>query len=388
MKTEFEYIVLGLGGLGSGAAYWLSRRAGKEVLGIEQFELGHSRGGSQDHSRIIRLSYHTPFYVELAKQAYEAWAAIEEDNGTDLIVKTGGLDLWPENAAIPMNDYTESMNACNIRYEHLNANEIKKRWPQFQITDDVTGLYQRDGGIAPAAKCNAAHQRIARELGATLRDQTPVLSIKPLQNEYEIQVHDNVYRCKKLIVANGAWSNQALSHFGIQYPLTVTQEQVTYFIPSKPEQFTTSNFPMWIWMDEPSFYGFPIYGENAVKVAQDLGGEEVTADTRSFDPNIKALERVESFVKKIMPGAHGPILYTKTCLYTLTPDRDFVIDAMPGHSNCFLTIGAGHAFKFSSVIGRILSELAIDGKTKSDIRHFKADRPILKEKNPPNSFLI
>src|SRR5262245_746998 len=107
MKTEFEYVVLGLGGLGSGAAYWLSRRAGKEVLGIEQFELGHSRGGSQDHSRIIRLSYHTPFYVELAKQAYQAWATLEEDTGQDLIVKTGGLDLWPENAAIPMSDYTE-----------------------------------------------------------------------------------------------------------------------------------------------------------------------------------------------------------------------------------------------------------------------------------------
>ena len=106
MKQDYEYIVLGLGGIGSGAAYWLSRRAGREVLGLEQFEIGHVRGGSQDHSRIIRLSYHTPAYVRLAQQAYQAWATLEEDAGEKLIVKTGGLDLWPPVSAIPTEDYT------------------------------------------------------------------------------------------------------------------------------------------------------------------------------------------------------------------------------------------------------------------------------------------
>jgi len=116
MKTDFEHIVIGLGGLGSAAAYWLSRRAGNEVLGLEQFELGHIRGESQDHSRIIRLSYHTPQYVRLAQQAYDAWGELEQDANEILIVKTGGLDLWPENPAIPMSDYTNSLQACNIPY--------------------------------------------------------------------------------------------------------------------------------------------------------------------------------------------------------------------------------------------------------------------------------
>ncbi len=388
MKNQFEYIVLGLGGLGSSAAYWLSRRAGREVLGIEQFELGHSRGGSQDHSRIIRLSYHTPWYVELARQTYEAWAALEKDIGEDLIVKTGGLDLWPQNPAIPMIDYTRSLDGCKVPYQILQADEIMRWWPQFHLTDDVIGMFQSEGGIAPAAKCNSAHQRMAREHGATLRDQTPVLGIKAFSGEFEVSVSDATYRCKKLVIANGAWSNGALSNFGIQLPLTVTQEQVTYFVPKQLQDFAPDRFPIWIWMHEPSFYGFPVYGENGVKVAQDLGGKEVTAETRSFDPNPEALQRVEAFMKQVLPSGYGPILYTKTCLYTLTPDRDFIIDFIPGQSDCVIAIGAGHAFKYAAIIGKILSELAIDGVSNSDLRHFKMDRPILKEKNPPKHFLI
>src|ERR1041385_3813487 len=142
MKREFEHIVIGLGGLGSAAAYWLSRRAGAEVLGLEQFELGHVRGESQDHSRIIRLSYHTPGYVRLAQQAYEAWHALEADAGEQLIIKTGGLDLWPPNAIIPMSDYTGSLEACGIPFEILNAQEIMRRFPQFQLADGIEGLYQ------------------------------------------------------------------------------------------------------------------------------------------------------------------------------------------------------------------------------------------------------
>src|SRR6476659_128663 len=124
MKTEFEHIVVGLGGIGSGAAYWLARRAGSEVLGLEQFELGHDRGASQDHSRIIRLSYHTPGYVRLAQAAYETWAALEDDAGERLILTTGGLDLWPKGAAIPMSSYGESLRSCDVAFETLDAGEI------------------------------------------------------------------------------------------------------------------------------------------------------------------------------------------------------------------------------------------------------------------------
>ena len=388
MKTEYEYIVVGLGGLGSAAAYWLSRRAGADVLGIEQFEIGHNRGESQDHSRIIRLSYHTPLYVKLAKQAYQAWAALEEDSGVKLILKTGGIDLWPANSIIPVSDYTNSLQAENVPFEMLDAREIMKRFPSFQLSDDVIGLYQSEGGIAPAGRCNAQHQRMAREHGATLLENTPVTMISCVSDLCFVQTLNETYTCRRVVLAGGPWSNRLLAHYGFELPLTITQEQVTYFEPDTPDRYQPDRFPIWIWMDEPCFYGFPIFGENAVKVGQDVGGKEVTAETRTFEPDQDALDRVVRFMEQRMPGASQKQLFTKTCLYTLTPDRDFVIDAVPLSPNCVMAIGAGHAFKFASIIGKILSELVMDGRTNSDISAFQVDRPILKEKNPPKNFMV
>lgn len=388
MKQDFEYIVLGLGGLGSGAAYWLSRQAGSEVLGLEQFEIGHVRGGSQDHSRIIRLSYHTPAYVQLAKQAYQAWAVLEEEADEKLIVKTGGLDLWPAGSIIATTDYTGSLAACDVPFEQLDAAEVMRRWPQFRLTDDVTALYQAESGIAPAAKCNAAHQRLARANGATLLDNVPITAIRPLAGEVEVVAGGTTYRCRKLVIAAGAWTNTALANFGLNLPLTVTQEQVTYFATPHLADFAPERFPIWIWMDELSFYGFPAYGEPATKAAQDVGGEETTAQTRSFEPNPTNAQRVENFLAQYIPTALGPVHYSKTCLYTMPPDRDFVIDAIPGYENCVVAIGAGHAFKFASLIGKILSELAANGSTASNIDAFKIDRPILQMENPPKSFMV
>src|SRR5262249_27942760 len=254
MKTEFEYIVLGLGGIGSAAVYWLARQAGEEVLGLEQFELGHVRGESQDHSRIIRLSYHTPFYVELAKKAYAAWTALESDCNEPLILKTGGLDLWPPNASIPMRDYTESLRNRSIPFELMQDVEIMRQYPQWKVPDGTVGLFQIEGGIAPAARCNAAHQTMAREHGATLRENAPVSLLQAKSDEVIVVAGDTHYRCHKLVVAAGPWTNQALGHFGMRLPLTITQEQVTYFTPLQTEPFQPERFPIWIWMDEPSFY--------------------------------------------------------------------------------------------------------------------------------------
>src|SRR5262245_52404119 len=295
-KTDFEFIVLGLGGFGSAAAYWLSRRVGGDVLGLEQFELGHVRGESQDHSRIIRLSYHTPGYVELAKHAYRAWAEVERDAGEQLVLKTGGLDFGPRESAIPLGTYSDSMDAAGVTYEHLDAREIMRRWPQIIVGDDVHGLFQSESGIAMAARGNAAHVRLAREYGATLLDSMPVTSIRPGAGEVAVIAGGTTYRCRRLVIAAGSWSNRALAPFGVHLPLRVTKEQVTYFATSHPELFAPDRFPIWIWMDDPCFYGFPIFGEAGPKAGQDAGGQEVTADTRTFEPDQAALERVTDFL--------------------------------------------------------------------------------------------
>ncbi len=388
MKTDYEYIVLGLGGFGSAATYWLSRRAGADVLGLEQFEVGHVRGESQDHSRIIRLSYHNPGYVEMAKHAYRAWAEIERDSGEQLVLRTGGLDFGPRQSAIPLTNYSGSMDTAGVPYEHLDAAEIRRRWPQLTVTDDIHGLFQAESGIAMAARGNAAHIRMAREHGASVRDRAPVAEIRPGAGEIEVTAGGTTYRCRRLVIAAGAWSNRALAPFGVQLPLRVTKEQVTYFASSSPELFTPERFPVWIWMDDPCFYGLPTFGEAGPKVGQDAGGLEVTADTRTFDPDQAALKRVTDFLERCIPKALGPIIFTKTCLYTLTPDRDFVIDAVPGHPGATVAIGGGHGFKFASLIGRILSELAIDGRTDHDLAPFRADRPILRLADPPRNYMV
>ena len=142
-------------------------------------------------------------------------------------------------------------------------------------------------------------------------------------------------------------------------------------------------------MDDPSFYGFPVFGEpNAVKITQDAGGKPVDPDTRGFEEDRELTARVTGFIERYLPSAVGPVTRMKTCLYTLTPDRDFIIDALPGHPNVCVTVGGGHAFKFASVIGRILSDLTIDGSTRSDISIFKIDRPILQMADPPKNYMV
>ena len=380
--------MLGLGGIGSGAFYWLARRLGDQVLGIEQFALGHENGGSQDHSRIIRYSYHEPIYVRLAERAYRNWAAVEADVGVPLVHRCGGLDLFPENCAIGSGDYTDSLATCSIPFEWLGASEIRRRWPAFEIPDTVCGLFQVDGGLVAAAEANAAHRKVARAAGARIVENAEVTSVRAEAGEVEVAAGERVYRARRLVVTAGAWSAGLLAQLGVGLPLTVTREQVAYFAAPDLEPFRPDRFPVWIWMDEPCFYGFPVFGEPAVKVAEDVGGHETTAISRTFDPDADGLARVRDWCECYLPSALGPEHLVKTCLYTLTPDRDFVVDAVPDHPEVIVAIGAGHAFKFASALGQVLSELAIDGTTDADLSAFRIDRPILGMADPPKSFYV
>lgn len=388
MKRAFRYLVLGLGGIGSAAAYWLARQAGGDVLGIEQFPLGHVRGGSQDHSRIIRLSYHTPFYINLAKEAYRAWTAVEAEANEQLVYKTGGLDLSPAGSRLPLSDYTTSLTASGVPFELLDAAEIMHRWPQWHLPDHVTGLYQEESGLVAAAKSNAAHQRLAQEHGAILRDNCPVTAVFPSQNEITVVAGGETYTCEKLVIASGAWTNQLLAHFGTQINLTVTQEQVTYYATPHLANFAPERFPIWIWLDEPCYYGFPVFGEAGAKIAQDVGGQETTAESRTFEVDTAAFHRTDTFLRQHLPTAHGPVIYTKTCLYTMPPDRNFVLDTLPEHPNVAVAVGAGHAFKFASLLGKILSQLAVHGQADYDLSPFSIRRPILFAANPVKEFMV
>jgi sarcosine oxidase len=387
----WDAAVVGLGALGSAAACWLAARPGARVVGFERFEIGHANGASADHSRIIRLSYHRPDYVRLAERAYETWAEVEADAGRRVITVTGGLDLFPDACAIPEADYAASMTAEGVPFERLDAEEVMHRWPQWRLTGDTVALYQARSGLADPFKGNAAHRELAVRRGATLLERSPVRAIQDLGDSYRLELHDGtVHEAGRVVIAADAWTNDLLASFGMRVPLTITQEQVTYYAAPDPEAFAPARFPIWIWMDDPSFYGFPTYGENGPKAAQDVGGREVTTDTRTFEPDPGAAARVEAFLVEHLPGAVGPPILTRTCLYTMTPDRDFIVDRLPGSPGVIVLQGAAHGFKFASVLGRIAAELAFDGATPSagELETFRVDRPVLLDPDPPRSFLV
>jgi monomeric sarcosine oxidase len=386
MPDSCEYVVVGLGALGSATAYSLAKR-GHQVLGLEQFEMGHVRGASHDTSRILRHSYHTPGYVALTFHAYDDWATLEADCGAPLVTQVGGLDLFPPGAAIPVEDYAASMSTLGVTYEKLNGREVMGRWPQFAIPSDSVGLYQSRASIVPAARATAVMQSQARRFGATLVDSTRVQRIETLDGAVVVHLEDRRVRAGRVVICADAWTASLLADLDLSIPLTVTLEQVTYFRPRDPAVFSPGRLPLWIWMDDPSYYGFPCYGEPTIKAARDCSGIEVTGNERPFEPDAAQLSQLSDFMARILP-ASGPPVRSKTCLYTLTPDRDFVISTVPGHPEVTVGLGAGHGFKFAPTIGRLLADLAVTGATPLDLSAFRLDRDALTSSEPRVKWLV
>jgi sarcosine oxidase len=375
---SYDVVVVGLGALGASAAMHLARR-GKRVLGLERFELGHRRGASHDSSRILRHSYHTPAYVRLTQEAYADWAALERWSGEQLVTVTGGLDLFPPDPAIAMVDYTSSLTDVGIPFELLDVAEIGRRWPQFSLPSGTVGLYQERGAIVPAARTTALMQKLAVAAGAELRGSTQVLALSDSGGRVEVELEGARLTADRVVVCADAWTNEVLAGVDVRLPLETTLEQATYFAPSRPGSFAPHHLPLWIWMDDPSFYGFPCYGEPTVKAAQDCGGPVIdTSDplSRTTDPDPEMLERMASFMRRLLPESGDPVRSIR-CQYTLTPDRDFVLATVPGHEAVSVGLGAAHAFKFAPTFGRILADLATSGTTISDISAFRLDRAAL-----------
>jgi sarcosine oxidase len=368
-----DYVVVGLGAFGSAAAWHLAAR-GHSVVGLEQFELGHSRGASHDSSRILRHSYHTPAYVRLTCEAYDDWARLEDESGERFVTVVGGLDLFPPDCAISAVDYVDSLRTVGIAFEELDAAEIRRRWPVFDPPAGTQGLFQSRGAIVPAARGTAAMQQLAAAHGAVLLSSTAVTGIGDHRTHLTVETSGASYTCRGVVVCADAWTNQVLAPLSVTIPLTVTLEQPAYFQPTDPAPF--ADMPLWIWMDEPSYYGFPCYGESTIKAAQDCGGPAVDPDHRTSDPDPGMLDRLAGFVASLLPGSGRPVRSLR-CQYTLTPDRDFVLAPVPAHPSVVVGLGAAHGFKFAPMFGRILADLVTTGETSSDVSAFGFDRPAL-----------
>jgi sarcosine oxidase len=197
-----------------------------------------------------------------------------------------------------------------------------------------------------------------------------------MRGHVEVVTDDEVIRAEHVIVTADARTNEVLAGL-TRLPLTISQEQVTYYATPNLLDFSPARFPVFMWHGADNFYGFPVYGEVATKLGQHMGGHEVTADTRTYDPDPLRQKRQLEFLAEHVPGFAGPELYTKTCLYTIPPDQHFVIDTLPGEPRISVGVGAGHAFKFASLLGRILAEIAATGRTRHPVATFTMDRPAL-----------
>ena len=390
----YDVAVVGLGGLGSATA-WQAARRGKRVLGLERFTLGaHNKGATHGDTRIIRLSYHTPAYVSAAIETYQDWSTLETDCGEPLVERTGGVDLFGVGAAIEAEDYVNSMTAMGVPYQVLTAAVARGRWPGLAVPEGTTVVFQERTGMVPPSRGVQVMQEQAARFGADLRDGQRVVELADLGEAVSIRTAEgDRYLARRVVVTADAWTNEVLASLDVHVPLTVTKEQTVHFAVEAADDegrggvHSVGAFPVWIWMDDPSFYGFPSFHEASVKVAQDCGGLPVDPDTRTFEPDDEALRRTRAFVRTLVPGALD-VLRVSTCLYTLTPDRDFVVDRVPGHENVVVGLGAAHGFKFAPWFGRVLADLATTGSTSSDLGAFSMGRRALTDPGAPLTWLV
>lgn len=361
MSDAFEYCILGAGVIGSAAAYLLAR-SGASVLLLEQFEFCHEKGSSHGESRITRYSYDHPYYVAMAKRAYPLWDEVMQESGEKLFLKTGGIDLDEDNGE-RIKDCISSMKEQNVGFDVLDAAEIRKRYPQFQIPSHTQGLYQAESGILNAGLCVKTLQALAVKHGAVLKDKSAVLKVEYEGKSVRLSTAESTIKAKKLILCAGGWMGPLLQGYGLKLPLEVTQEQYAFFKPHKPEDFQPGRFPVFIHYGGTGsggigWYGFPIFGKDGVKSSVHKTGKRVTTDNRDFLVDQKNLEDLKSRMQSLLPDAAGEIFHSTTCLYTNTPDTHFVIDQLPGRENTvFFTGCSGHSFKFGCVIAEMLIDM-------------------------------
>jgi sarcosine oxidase len=375
----YDVIVVGLGGMGSAAACELAGR-GKRVLGLERHTRGHDRGSSHGGSRLIRQAYfEDPAYVPLVLRAYELWERLGAQTGRDLMTLCGGLMLGPRGSTV-LEGSLRSAREHDLPCEVLEAEEVRRRYPTLAPEDGTMALYEASAGfIDPGAAIDAQLDRAAG-LGAELRFEEPVVSWEAADSGDGVRVQTPVgeYEAERLVLAPGAWAPSMLAEMGL--PLQPERRVICWFEPEGgPEPFLPGRFPVFIWEPEDgnTFTCFPIAAdERGVKTVFFRAGG-VPCDPDALDRRVRDEEIAfaREYLAEYVPALAGRCLATDVCMYTNTPDEHFVIDLHPDHPQVsFASPCSGHGYKFATVVGEILADLATSGTTRLPIRMFSARR--------------
>ncbi len=374
-SNHFDTIICGMGGMGSATCYQLAKR-GQRVLGLERFDIGHSMGSSHGINRIIRLAYFEhPKYVPLLRRAYELWRETELKYGEQLLFITGSLDAGPEQSRV----VTGSIESCTehgLEHEVLSAREINQRFPGYQLPDGHAGIYQPDGGFVASERAIAAHIAMAIEAGAEIHAREAFIDAEPTPDGgVKVRTEHGSYTARKLVITTGGWIED---HVPLLKGKAVPERQVLgWFQPKKPELFRLDTFPVSnLLSDHGHFYQFPQWGAPGFKIGlYHHFNETGHADALDRVPNARDEAALRAALEHYFPEANGATLRLTACLFTNTPDEHFVIDAMPGADQIiYASPCSGHGFKFASVIGEILADLAVGGETRHDLSLFGAER--------------
>jgi sarcosine oxidase len=377
LSTEmslFDVVVCGLGATGSAALRELSRR-GLRVLGIEQFTPGHDRGSSHGATRIIRLGYFEhPSYVPLLRRAYELWRELEELSGKRLLHITGIAEIGPPDGAL-INGVLASVSTHALRYELLSASELMRRIPAFHLPPQYQAVVQPDGGFLAAEPSIHAMLALARSAGAEIRIGETIRAIEPSPAGVRIITDRARLDAGAAVVAVGPWIKAMLP--GLRTPLRVTRQVMAWFAPGDPEQFRRGRFPVFLLESRHGIhYGFPLDGDGLIKVAKHHHRDE-TVDPETCDRTISIADEnlIRAALVDHLPSANGHRTAAASCLYTVAPDGDFVIDSLPGHPHVLIASPcSGHGFKFAPVVGEILADLVTKSARRHEIGRFSLKR--------------
>lgn len=372
--TSFDVIVLGVGGMGSAACYHLARR-GKRVLGLERFDVPHMMGSSHGVNRIIRLAYYEdPSYVPLLRRAYELWRKLQSGFGEQLLHITGSIDASDPDGEV----FTGSLRSCELHdlpHEVLTGRQLAERFPGYRLPDDHAAILQPEGGFVLSERSVVAHVQGATEAGATIRAREPAIEWEATPSGVRVTTAKGTYEAEQLIISAGAWVGKLLPELE---PLAVPERQVlAWFQPTKPERFRPDNFPVFnLTVEEGRYYGFPVYDIPGFKVGRYHHRDElIDPDAWNREPDEIDEEILRAFTARYFPDADGPVMTMKSCIFTNTPDEHFIVDRLGSEQNVIVASPcSGHGFKFCSVMGEILADLATRGKTDHDISLFRLDR--------------
>ncbi len=393
MPKVADVLVVGLGAVGSAALYQ-SARLGARAIGIDRFDPPHDQGSSHGDTRITREAIgEGREFVPLVLRSNQIWQELEAATSRSLLVRNGGLVL--ASPAMPGNhhgstsfiqDTIAAATEFGIAHEVLSADELRYRYPQFRLHGDEIGYFEPGAGFLRPEACIETQLSLARKLGAQVRTSETVVDCKPMQDgTVEVITSANTYSAAKVIVAAGPWIQKMQKLLGESYAAYFkVYRQVMYWfaLAGHAEQYAPERFPVFIWIagnrPRDMMYGFPALDgpHGGLKVAAEQYDATVDPDAvprAVSDAEISAM--YSEYIAPHFPDVSGECLRTATCLYTVTPDANFIVDQFRNYENVvFASACSGHGFKHSAALGEALAAQALGQPSRIDLSGFSAQR--------------